>query len=168
MGASPSRPRRAAAVLALAAGASVAALALAFVFAPRRRASDGAETPTAAPEPPAIGPDQAAPGSGDGADDHALDEGLRALGMLSGASLSVAALDRPARAGAPALPYDEGVDGADDYVVVNRVSPEEEERRYFANLSGGADPFGGLPAPAEEETVPSGVRPRRPVVAYDS
>jgi len=113
-----------------------------------------------------------------------LDEGLMALGMLSRPGQAVSAAGGHQRQGAaldpseypdaqrhvaprpvadPSRPYlEEGVDGADECFVMERVSPEEEERRYFANLSGGGgfDLFDGI---AEPQAAPK----RRPVVGYE-
>lgn len=95
----------------------------------------------------------------------ALDEGLRALGMLPSVGHTTdGAAERqrqPRAGGAHAYAHPEGdVEGAEDYVVVERVSQEEEERRYFANMTGGSDLFGGV-----EEADPP--QRRRPVIAYD-
>lgn len=65
-------------------------------------------------------------------DRAALDDDLRALGMLSCSGPALDAVAGPQSSGpsaAAARPYlQEGVEGADDVVVVDRVSPEEEER----------------------------------------
>mmetsp|Transcript_39298 Transcript_39298/g.58780 ORF Transcript_39298/g.58780 Transcript_39298/m.58780 type:complete len:228 (+) Transcript_39298:106-789(+) len=58
--------------------------------------------------------------------------------------------------------FEDGIDGADEFIVLERVTEEEEERRYFQNMGG--DLFGGLESPALE------VNPRSrpfPVVGYD-
>merc|ERR1712099_168502 len=99
----------------------------------------------------------------------ALDDGLWALGMGTGP----VAKDkpRPQSSGAPTLhrPYlGDGVDGADEVVVIERVSPEEEERRYFANLAGGDDLFAGISsADAPDPTNISGAQRQKPKVAYE-
>merc|ERR1711890_200691 len=86
----------------------------------------GEETPTTLAEQPWAGPHEAPSSS------HPdLDAGLRALGMLSASTNSNTqspAASLPLR---PQRNFEEGVEGADDVVVVERVSPEEEERRYF-------------------------------------
>mmetsp|Transcript_137180 Transcript_137180/g.438680 ORF Transcript_137180/g.438680 Transcript_137180/m.438680 type:complete len:275 (+) Transcript_137180:2-826(+) len=207
--------------------AAAAAVAIRHRWALRqRRASEsdagstsgsGAATPTMGAEPPAAGPERApaVAAGGPRKQDPLLEEGLRALGMLSGSdggggsasatpaparrppsavATTAAAAPAPARrppaavattAGAAASAaaaakavrqrsqatalaatmhsFEEGIDGADDTVVIERVSQEEEERRYFANL-GGADCFAGLDAP-EPEAAPAARR--APVVGYD-
>lgn len=100
-------------------------------------------------------------------DPQALDEGLQALGMLSSpgsandARVQQHRFVRESRAAANARPYlEEGVEDADDIVIVERVSPEEEERRYFANMAGG-DLFDGIAQPDEPER-------RRAVINYET
>lgn len=134
-------------------------------------ASSGAATPTGLGDPPRAGPEEVGAeylaAEEQRAERHAaLDEGLRALGMLSSsgpaAANGAAGRQRPHVArGANAQPYlEDGVEGAEDTFVVERVSQEEEERRYFANMAGGFDLFDGI-AEAEQP------QRRRPVVAYE-
>merc|ERR1712087_735164 len=102
--------------------------------------------------------------------DPLLDQGLASLGWTSGPI----AKDKPRstykKAPAQNKPYlEDGVEGADDVVVIERVSPEEEERRYFANLNGGDDLFAGLASPEVDE-VPktSGAQRPKPKVGYEA
>merc|ERR1711971_202952 len=99
----------------------------------------GDSTPVAIASPPNAGP-QEAPNRRDAE----LDAGLMALGMLSA---PVAQDDRKSIRQPVPRKFEDGVDGADETVVVERVSPEEEERRYFAMINGGQDLFSDLPAP---------------------
>eukprot|EP00928_Gymnodinium_smaydae_P078839 TRINITY_DN62903_c0_g1_i1.p1 TRINITY_DN62903_c0_g1~~TRINITY_DN62903_c0_g1_i1.p1 ORF type:complete len:274 (+),score=66.30 TRINITY_DN62903_c0_g1_i1:66-824(+) len=145
---------------------------------------DSEATPTAAAEPPSAGPEDdhlaADPFGGAGSRDE-LDDGLRALGMLSGpldshraAAAAAAATSRARQRPEPSAAaryhaQQDGVDGAEEVFVMDRVSPEEEERRYFANLCGGDDLFGGLDAPPAEAAAGGAKRApaARPVIAYE-
>jgi len=117
--------------------------------------SDGASRALA--EPPAVDPLEASMHP-----DLALEAGLRALGMLSSPARIGLEADRFRFAKlAPARHTDD--EGYVDTIIVKRVSPEEEERRYFVNLAGGDDLFGGLPMPQEGEEhsrLPCGCRLR--------
>eukprot|EP00747_Dinoflagellata_sp_TGD_P220467 gnl/TRDRNA2_/TRDRNA2_92454_c0_seq1.p1 gnl/TRDRNA2_/TRDRNA2_92454_c0~~gnl/TRDRNA2_/TRDRNA2_92454_c0_seq1.p1 ORF type:complete len:223 (+),score=41.23 gnl/TRDRNA2_/TRDRNA2_92454_c0_seq1:42-710(+) len=118
----------------------------------------------------------AASKSSEAAAKDSLDEGLRNLGMLPDAvdpaRKSVAVGSRDTHH------FEHGVqdDGneADEVVVVERVSPEEEERRYFANLGLSNDLFGDLPPPAASaQAAAAGAdgdtrRRQRKVVGYES
>uniref|UniRef100_A0A7S4QA94 Uncharacterized protein n=1 Tax=Alexandrium monilatum TaxID=311494 RepID=A0A7S4QA94_9DINO len=180
------RTTAALAVVALAAGATAAAaLALRAGSAQQRRRrrcglavedclSEGSDTPRALPDPPSAGPAEAPPPTAQSEHDALLDEGLRALGMMSGPVADREDRQLPMQAPASQRhshhPYIEGGDDeADETVVVERVSPEEERRRYFANL-GGDDLFAGIDAPAGEvDYLPAEEKRsvRRPVVAYE-
>merc|ERR1712094_60180 len=76
------------------------------------------------------------------------DEGLRALGLLSSPANVQGLVPKPSVAPASRRNLDD-VD-ADDTIVVERVSAQEEERRYFAALGTCDDLFGELPAPVSE------------------
>eukprot|EP00927_Polykrikos_kofoidii_P021011 TRINITY_DN20038_c0_g1_i1.p1 TRINITY_DN20038_c0_g1~~TRINITY_DN20038_c0_g1_i1.p1 ORF type:complete len:240 (-),score=46.53 TRINITY_DN20038_c0_g1_i1:108-755(-) len=114
-------------------------------------------TPTTKADPPSSGPRRlphsCVAGKERAPRDQLLDDGLRALGMLSGPT-DLSAAEKAAEAAAirarsseaarhHAVQTSTEIEGeeADDTIVVERVSPEEEERRYFANLGGG-DMFG--------------------------
>uniref|UniRef100_A0A7S4QBR9 Uncharacterized protein n=1 Tax=Alexandrium monilatum TaxID=311494 RepID=A0A7S4QBR9_9DINO len=174
------RTAAALALVALAAGATAAA-----ALALRRRRwhcglavedclSEGSDTPRALPDPPSAGPAEAPPPTAESEHDALLDEGLRALGMVSGPVMDREDHHLPMQASASQRhshhPYIEGGDDeVDETVVVERVSPEEERRRYFANL-GGDDLFAGIDAPAGEVDYLLAEEKRyvrRPVVAYE-
>merc|ERR1712217_35136 len=127
---------------------------------------DGGRTPTMRAEPPLSGPLEAP--AAESKRDPLLDEGLFALGMSAGPiAQSRPAQKRSANASRAYRPYEEeGVEGADDVVIIERVSPEEEERRYFANLAGGDDLFAGIAAPGDATNQSAGRQ--KPTVAYET
>eukprot|EP00439_Symbiodinium_sp_Y106_P058516 s2954_g8.t1 len=84
-----------------------------------------------------------------------LDKGLMALGLLpSSCSAGPSAPPRREAQGArkqhPSIENEE----VDETVEVRRVSPEEEERRYWASMAGGLDLFSGVD-PAEQADADS-------------
>mmetsp|Transcript_65246 Transcript_65246/g.121639 ORF Transcript_65246/g.121639 Transcript_65246/m.121639 type:complete len:188 (+) Transcript_65246:74-637(+) len=99
-----------------------------------------------------------------------VNAGLRALGMLSASGEMRTGVAQVVETGTQKHHHDHGdteVDGvdADETIVIQRVSPEEEERRYFANM-GGFDMFGDS-MPAQKPEVVQPVAPRK-VISYDS
>eukprot|EP00450_Noctiluca_scintillans_P039583 CAMPEP_0194478936 /NCGR_PEP_ID=MMETSP0253-20130528/2221_1 /TAXON_ID=2966 /ORGANISM="Noctiluca scintillans" /LENGTH=160 /DNA_ID=CAMNT_0039318097 /DNA_START=29 /DNA_END=508 /DNA_ORIENTATION=- len=144
-------------------GAAAAALTALLLAGFRRRRSavvvdiegigeDEDETPRALPEPPHAGPhsSQAVQLSRD----PLLDAGLEALGMLTG-PVQMEPTPRPLPL-ADELPLPETLAEAtmeaDETIVVTRVSPEEEERRYFASMAGGGDLFDSSPVRSDAVT----------------
>eukprot|EP00811_Abedinium_folium_P012848 NODE_21933_length_730_cov_2.298507.p1 GENE.NODE_21933_length_730_cov_2.298507~~NODE_21933_length_730_cov_2.298507.p1 ORF type:complete len:194 (-),score=55.82 NODE_21933_length_730_cov_2.298507:62-643(-) len=123
--------------------AAVALAALALQTRQRRRRrllrrwdDDGDGTPTSLARPPTAGPAMALP-----ARDELLDDALFALGMTCG---PVAGREAALRHVAAPPREPQHPSEAEDVVYIQRVSAEEEERRYFANMAGGAgDIFGG-------------------------
>eukprot|EP00929_Paragymnodinium_shiwhaense_P017413 TRINITY_DN12666_c0_g1_i2.p1 TRINITY_DN12666_c0_g1~~TRINITY_DN12666_c0_g1_i2.p1 ORF type:complete len:171 (+),score=58.94 TRINITY_DN12666_c0_g1_i2:60-572(+) len=156
--------RRAAALV----GTAVAAVVVcSYLWQQRRRRKDvpplvEVETPTAAKTEEELE-----------ADAQALEDGLRAMGMSSApmdpaaAAAASAAAARRAQAVADRVGNVDDVD-ADDMVIIERVSPEEEERRYFANMAGG-DIFGMGLGDFEAAAAPEAAAPAkaRPVVGYE-
>lgn len=129
-----------------------------------------------AAQPPSAGPLHEPPSDIGQSRNDLLDDGLRELGMLScvGRAVKCAEQSSPSRSNrfSSAMAknsFEEGIENADDVAVIERVTPEEEERRYWANISG-ANPFGGLgaPLPLSGEAPEKQNKIRRPQIGYQS
>lgn len=107
--------------------------------------------PWALAEPPRAGPEDVVQPSSD------LDEGLLALGLLSQSCVQDSRHAVANGQRARSHPVQENAE-VDETVEVHRVSPEEEERRYFANMVGD---FAGVPSSVMETARP------KPQVAYE-